>query len=122
MGFKCPLWLELMNLVTLGFFWPQGRGAQLDMIFSVAIACTGYTLTTMAHLREPVNMCWDLDLNSKQSFHLMMNSRAGQGTEERSVALPLPPCFSLHSPAQQELADFISINFIFCLYIKGYCM
>lgn len=46
-----------MNLVKMGFFWPWGRGALLDMIFSVATACTGCALTTMAHLREPVNMC-----------------------------------------------------------------
>ena len=51
------LWLDLMNVVKTGFFWPRGRGALLDMIFRVAVSCTGCALTTMARLRETVNMC-----------------------------------------------------------------
>lgn len=89
------LWLDLMNRVKMGSSWPRGSGALLDMIFSVAFACTGSALTTMAHLREPVNMCRDLDPGSKQSFYLMMNSRAGQGAQERPVQLSVTLCCSL---------------------------
>lgn len=51
------LWVALMNVVEMGFSGPGAEGPPLDMIFSVAFACTQCALTTMAHLSEPVNMC-----------------------------------------------------------------
>lgn len=91
----------LMNLVKMGSFWPQGRGAQLDMIFSVAFACTGCALTTMAHLREHVSGTLTPAVNSLSTWWWIAETGRAQ---RRGLLL------SLSLPASTSILTTYSIQ------------
>lgn len=92
MGFKCPFVTRSYESGSNGLLLAPGQRGPVRYDLQCG--------RSMHEVRFNNNgLCErDLDPSSKQFFHLMMNSRAGPGAEERHVAFTISPCFSFRTP------------------------